>query len=525
MAFRYWMVWIVFLLPLTGCGSANESVVEQAPVIALSQDSASLDPHVNDSSVVGFLARQIYDTLVYRDPVTYEIVPGLAASWQISDDELSYTFSLRQGVMFHDGTPFNALAVATNLDRIIQVEQNTRAKALLGSYYRYEILDDYTIRLFLDTPYSAFLDSLSQPYIAMASPTALNQYSTLRYQYYQVGTGPYQWVDAIPGQYVLLRLNPNYYGGGGFYGSVDNPLREVRVVFEPNAAMRTQGLLDGTYVVAQNILTADAVDLATNVGVQIFSFVRPGESVQFAVNTNLYPTDNAIVRQALVRGVNRAEIVDSIFEGFTTPAWGPLSTQSLFYDREMLQYSTYSLAFARELLESGGYSDSNNSGFYDFDGLDLEIKVFVESEVMSLDMVELLRQQWRTLGVESDFTIAPSLELSQIPLEDYHLIALPPSASVDPYILANMFSSTGEKNIFAYQNPNLDELLVEGVQASDVNVRAASYVRVQRLIMENVLSIPMVHVVDLYGVSTQLIGVEFDLNGHLLLATLQYQAD
>src|SRR5262245_22315353 len=126
-------------------------------VFGLTLQPSGFDPHINASSELGIPLRSVYDTLIYRDPDSLEFVPGLATSWTISPEGLTYTFALRQGVTFHDGTPFNAQAVAANLDRIKSpMTASQKALFLLGPYTGYEIVDDYTIRLNLSEPYSPF---------------------------------------------------------------------------------------------------------------------------------------------------------------------------------------------------------------------------------------------------------------------------------------------------------------------------------------------------------------------------------
>ena len=158
-----------FLLLFAGCSgqqAAETSVTTKRVIYGLSLEPTGIDPQINSSSELGIPLRQVYDTLVYRDPTTKDFVPGLALTWAISEDGLAYTFSLRHGVKFHDGTDFNAGAVAANLDRITNSENaSQKAVFLLGSYTSYEILDEYTIRLNLSEPYSPLLDSLSQAYL------------------------------------------------------------------------------------------------------------------------------------------------------------------------------------------------------------------------------------------------------------------------------------------------------------------------------------------------------------------------
>src|SRR5258707_6928166 len=110
---------VLMVVLLTACSSSphsDEQTAQHRIVYGLTVLPSGIDPHINAESEIGILLRQVYDTLVYRDPHTKEIVSGLASSWEVSPDGLTYTFSLRQGVTFHDGTSFNAQAVAANLD-------------------------------------------------------------------------------------------------------------------------------------------------------------------------------------------------------------------------------------------------------------------------------------------------------------------------------------------------------------------------------------------------------------------------
>ncbi|HVO41195.1 MAG TPA: ABC transporter substrate-binding protein, partial [Aggregatilineales bacterium] len=114
-------------------GSANAQTDVNRIVYGLTLLPSGFDPHINQSSELGIVLRSVYDTLVYRDPDTKQIVPGLAESWEISPDGLTYTFHLRSGVRFQDGTPFNADAIAYNFDRITNpANKSQKAVFLLG---------------------------------------------------------------------------------------------------------------------------------------------------------------------------------------------------------------------------------------------------------------------------------------------------------------------------------------------------------------------------------------------------------
>ncbi|HEX2619964.1 MAG TPA: ABC transporter substrate-binding protein, partial [Phototrophicaceae bacterium] len=115
------MLCLLFMLVSSACApvtASNTSEVSGKRIVyGLTLSPSGFDPHRNESAELGIAMRQVYDTLIYRNPTDGGFVPGLATDWAVSDDRLTYTFNLRQDVKFHDGTPFNALAVATNLDR------------------------------------------------------------------------------------------------------------------------------------------------------------------------------------------------------------------------------------------------------------------------------------------------------------------------------------------------------------------------------------------------------------------------
>src|SRR5690349_13568711 len=220
--FIYRFTVILVLIMVTACsGNTQTSVTNSASTLTyvLGSEPGNIDPHISNEDETAIVLRQIYDTLVYRDPLQEVIVPGLATQWSISPDNLVYTFALRQDVKFHDGTSFNAQAVADNFERIVGLSSNAgKAGFLLLKYYTgAEVVDEFTIRLKLSQPYAPFLDVLSQPYLGIASPSAFKAYSSNRYQFHQAGTGPFIFVDYIPGKHITLLRNPDYKWGPAFY--------------------------------------------------------------------------------------------------------------------------------------------------------------------------------------------------------------------------------------------------------------------------------------------------------------------
>ncbi|MBZ0292227.1 MAG: hypothetical protein K8L99_06630, partial [Anaerolineae bacterium] len=338
MALRLFFV-LVFIV-LTGClpenGAGQASNVRRM-VYGLTLKPTGIDPHIHQSSELGIPLRQVYDTLVYREPVGHAIVAGLATDWSISEDGLVYSFKLRTDVTFHDGTPFNAQAVAANLDRITNPETaSQRAVFMLGPYKGYEIVDDYTIDILLNEPYSPLLDSLAQVYLAIASPTALSEYSDNRYQFHQVGTGPFIFEEYVPHERLVIRRNPDYKWGPSFYEAPDeNSVNEIEFRFFDDPPTRSLALESDEAQVMGELLPTDARLLTGNSSIQINPVNVPGLPLQFLINTQQFPTDERAVRQALLFGTNRNAIVDAVFQRFSPVAWGPLTSSTLYYDRSV----------------------------------------------------------------------------------------------------------------------------------------------------------------------------------------------
>src|SRR5450432_3277640 len=153
---------------LGGARRPSAAPVKNRIVYGLTLMPDGFDPHINSSTQMGIVLRSVYDTLVYRDPHSKVIVPGLASKWDVSGDWLTYTFHLKTGVKFHDGTTFDASAVAATLDRIMNPDiHSQKAIFLLGPYDHYTVADAQTIELTLKSPYAPLLDALSQFYLGI----------------------------------------------------------------------------------------------------------------------------------------------------------------------------------------------------------------------------------------------------------------------------------------------------------------------------------------------------------------------
>jgi peptide/nickel transport system substrate-binding protein len=505
-----------FIVACSSPASLQEDVARNRIVYGLTLQPSGFDPHIHASSELGIPLRQVYDTLVYRDPATLALVAGLATDWTISPDGLTYSFTLRQDVHFHDGTPFNAQAVAANLDRIANSATGSqKAIFMLGPYAGYETVDDYTIRILLSEPYSPLLDSLSQVYLGMASPTALGQYSNDTYQFHQVGTGPFRFVEYIPGDRLVVQRNPDYIWGPSFYQSpAENRVDEVEFRFFDDVGTRAIALESGDAQIMGELLATDARALSANSQIQLLPVSIPGQPLQFLMNTQRFPTDDLRVRQALVYATNREAIIDAVFQRFSNIAWGPLAATTAFYNPEVVGAYAFDPSQSEALLTDAGYQDTDNNGYLDFGGADVEVNLIVPPWGLIPEVAQLLQDQWRTVGIRANLNQVPSrgLLFEQVQTGEYNLAAYY-EFGVDPAFLSRYFTTEGANNWTGFSDPTLDNLLFDAERQSDPASRATLYAQAQRTIMEQALILPIRDYVNLNGARSSIQGLTFDAFG------------
>jgi peptide/nickel transport system substrate-binding protein len=483
-------------------------------VYGLTLAPSGIDPHVNASSELGIPLTSVYDTLVYLDPDTGDFIPGLAEDWDVSRDELTYTFYLREGVTFHDGTPFNAEAVRFNLDRITSPDLTSqKASFMLGPYERVEVVDEYTVRIQLSEPFAPLLDSLSQVYLGMASPTAVEKWGS-DYQLHQVGSGPFIFAEYIPQDHLLLRRNPDYAWGPKIYQHDTALVDEIEFRFFVDPATRSPALETGEVDIMGEIPPQDAARLADSADFRIEAAPIPGVSLMFFLNTTRPPLDDVKVRQALIFATDRQAVVSTIFRDTSPVAYGPLAANTFGYEPAVQDYYAHNPAQAATLLDEAGWKDTDGDGVRDKDGEPLVLDMTLMGWGYMPEVGQLLAAQWSTLGIEVNAPPPVSYpEALEIAGEGrHHLIPFNLSGS-DPDILRKFFHSQATFNWAKTNDPELDGWLEEAARLSDREQRSALYASTQRRVMDQALVIPIRDYVNLNGVSNRVQGLRFDASG------------
>ncbi|MBN1202372.1 MAG: hypothetical protein JXJ20_10995 [Anaerolineae bacterium] len=506
---------VVGLLALHDDAESDEDAGNKI-VYGLTLNPSGFDPHIHLSNELGIPFYSVYDTLIYRHPQTMGFVPGLAETWTMADDGLAWTFSLRRDVTFHDGTRFDAAAVGANLNRIMDPEIGSqKARFLLGPYTGYEIVDEYTIRLSLSEPYAPLLDALSQVYLGIASPTALREQTKNSYQWHQVGTGPYKLVEFVPGDRIVLRRNEDYAWGPVFYAPAsDQSVDTVEFRFYTDPPTRSLALEGGDVQMIGELLPTDAELLAGNTALRILRTPIAGTPQQFFINTRRAPTDEFMIRQALLYATNRTAISDAVFQGQSPVAYGPLVSVTPFYSPEVERLYPYDTGYARSLLEGLGYADTDADGILDLDGEPLALTMVFASWNQMADVAQLIQSQWRDLGIDLELIQVPDYPtlLEYANAGEYNLIGMY-DFGVDASILDQFYRSDGARNWSGISDPELDGWLAEGIRQNADDARAQLYAAAQLRIMEQAVVLPIREYINLNGTSARLDGVIFSAQG------------
>ncbi len=505
------------LLALSACHAQPEQAAASELVYGLTLVPSGIDPHIHASAELGIPLRSVYDTLVYRDAETLEFVPGLAESWEISPDGLVYTFHLRHDVKFHDGTPFNADAVRVNIERVLAAGTNSlKAAQLLGPVREVRVNDASRVSLVLSEPYAPLLDGLSQPYLGMASPAALAQWDTATYQFHQVGTGPYRFVEYVFNDRLVLEKNPDYAWGPSVVTNPTVPAVD-RIVFRflPDPATRALALQSGEVDIVGELLPADAQHLSADGVIQLTSVPIPGQPMQFLFNTTRVPTSRLEVRQALILASDRQAIVQSVFQGLSPVAYGPLSASTLYYDTSLQGRYAYDPVQAVALFDSTGWLDTDGDGWRDDGTAPLVLKIVVPPWGLNPEVAQLLEDQWETtLQVQVEIVQVASFPMlsEAAAAGEYNAIGIN-FFGLDPVVLNSFYRSDGRLNWSHYSDPELDEWLQSAQRELDPMRRSGWYALIQQRIMDEALVLPIRDYVNLVGVRPGVYGLHFDAQG------------
>jgi peptide/nickel transport system substrate-binding protein len=503
---------LLALTALVGCGPAPTP--GGSITYGLTLAPTGIDPHLNASAELGIPLSSVYDTLVVQDPESGEFLPGLAESWSVSNDGLEYVFHLREGVIFHDGTAFDAAAVQANIDYVTNPDHHSqKAVFMLGPLASVETPEPLTAVFRMTEPYPPLLDSLSQVYLGMASPKALAAWGPSEYQFHQVGTGPYRFVEYIPNDHITIARNPDYDWGPSIYLHSTAQVETIAFRFYVDTATRALALENGDADILGEIPPHEAGRLEATGSFEVLPVAIPGQPMQFLFNTALAPTDDLSVRLALLTAVDRSTIVDSIF-GRLSPVASEILSASHWGATQAPMFPGYDPAESDRLLGQAGWLPGED-GLRRKDGVVLHLRIVAPVWGNNPEVAQLIEAAWESLGAEVDLQVVASFGLLKEAQEagEYHAIGIN-FFGTDPDLLRPMFSSDGIYNWTGYRDPLLDDLLRRGGSTSASQAeRGALYDQIGQMAANQVLILPIRDYVNLVVAHRRLQGLRFGYAG------------
>lgn len=432
-------------------------------LIAKDQEAVGFDPHKIPALSSIQIYQHLYNGLVDMDE-DGNIIPELARSWTITDDTV-YTFTLREGVKFHNGREMTAHDVKYSFERILDPETASIAQSYFNMVQEIGTPDDYTVVFELKSPFADFLTNVAHVWAAIVPEEVVEENGDLN----QVacGTGPFMLEEWIPDNYTLLVRNPHYFEEG--LPKVD----EMKFLIMRDESARIAALRSGTVHISS--ITSDAATILE--GQQNLSIISyPSlDYTYMGFNTTREPFDNPLVRQAFSYAIDR-ELLAAIVYGGEAGVTGPVTPSQRVWAMDLGEFPSYEVnrEKARELLKEAGYEDD----------LTFTIKTASTYPYM-IDTAVSIQNQLLEIGVTSSIELVEWGAYINAWIHTDHdvLIGLNGSGKTPDRALHFFFHTEGTANVWGFSSEAFDELVDQARLTPDVEKRYDLYAKAQKMLV------------------------------------------
>jgi peptide/nickel transport system substrate-binding protein len=503
----------VAIVLVTGSAFAQKTLTIVRPT-----DPVALDPHLETTAPGSWVFSQVLEPLITFNQ-QMEIEGRLATDWEFIDTD-RLRFTLREGVRFHDGTPFNAEAVKFTWERAFFSDPPGRWASIGGPFQAVEIVDEYTVDIVTTIPYGPLLQTMTMPYTGIVSPTAVEAMGE-EFSRAPVGTGPFKFVEWRANDRIVLEANDDYWRGRP---ALDQVI--FRTVPEEGARMLSLRTGEADMVLFPAVSDLPALEADPNFIVE----GAPGVGVFYlAFNLDRPDVADVRIRQAVAHAIDRELIVDAILEGGGVLATSVIGEPVFGYrDMELLERYPYDPERAVALLEEAGYTRGADGWMRDANGEVLKLDALPSNGRSTKDreIAEVLQEFLRQVGIDVElhlFEWATTFTLMRGETLDYDLNSFAwytTTADADYTMYSNYVSTEvppASWNRWRYANPDVDEWLKAARASLDPDERAELYGRVQDQLAIDLPAIP------LYG-SYEVAVLSADVTGYVA-HPIQYVLD
>jgi ABC-type transport system substrate-binding protein len=465
-------------------------------IYAAGADPDRLDPANAESNPAEAMNRMMYENLAKFDE-KLKIVPGLATKWETSKDGLTWTFHLRKGVKFHDGTPFNAEAVKVFFERMIGPEKPSRAGLYAPFVNSVEIVDDHTLKVLLKAPFAFFLNNLAHSASGIISPTALKTYGK-DIARRACGTGPFKFGEWVHGDHLTLLRNDEYWGGKPYLEKII-----VKTVKEDSA--RVMMLQSGDAHLIVRIPSEDIPRLEKDPKIKLDS-TETLRVLYVGINCSKKLFQDVRVRQALNYAVDKEAIVKNIYQGRAVVIPGMIAPLTTGYFAS--KGYPYDPEKARKLLAEAGYPNGFKAKLWSPQG----------RYPKDFELAQAVQQQLRKVGIDCTLDtmewaayLAATRKKAEESEQELFLLGWAPSTAEARWILYPLFTTeqwVPEGNNRTYfSNKEFDDLVTKFTRATNKADMDRYLKAAQELLIKEAPGIFILATKETIGYSSKLQGV------------------
>lgn len=484
----------------------------------------TMDPQVTNFDSTIRVTLNVCEPLVW-EPTSGRFVPGLAESWESTPDAKVYTFRLKRGVKFHDGTPFTAEAVKFTMDRVVDPAVKAgQSHDQLGPYDHTEIVDDHTVRIVMKEGYAPLLTNLNG-YLGIVSPTAVKKMGLADFARHPVGTGPFMVKEWVPKDHITLVRNPEYDWASSFFTHRGAAYLE-QVVFKviPEGAVRTGTLKTGETQYIDDLDPLEYAGLRRDPRFAVIEKGQPGSGFVLLLNvTSKGPVSDVAVRRAVAFGVDREGLNQSVFHGLNKVAWSPLMRPTFGYDPTTEKIYSFAPARAKQILDEAGWTVGPD-GLREKAGQKLVIDFPIIGRPRDKAMAESIQASLRDVGIDVKVTPLERAAFRDVVKQNRYDANFMWFSYGDPDVLRTIFHSANVNafNRARYQVPEVDRMLEGAAATTDTAKRMQLYAAIQHRVLSEAVCVPLVDTITYNAKRAEVQGDYLDaLASYVLLYDVQ----
>ncbi|WP_019931818.1 ABC transporter substrate-binding protein [Nocardia sp. BMG111209] len=508
---------------LAACGSGSGGGDQAGPPrpggtlrYGLSQAPTCADPVQAQTNQTVYVTRQVVDSLVDQDPATGEIKPWLADTWQVGPDAKSFTFHLKDGVTFSDGTPLTADSVRKNLDALVHTigaAKASLAASYVAGYVGTTVVDPLTARVDFSAPDAQFLQAASTPQLGLVSDATTAKSAEDRCQGV-IGSGPFSYAEYKQGASATLVKRTGYHWGSPVFGNHgDAYLDKIVFTVIPESGVRTGSVTSGQLDAVSDALPQDAPQIE-GAGGKVLTVSNPGIPFGIGPNISRGALRDPAVRTALRTAIDRKELIDTVLGPQFKPATGTLASKTPAYV-DLSARLGYDPDAARRTLDAAGWVPGPD-GIRVKDGQRLSFGVlFAPVFDGNQAILELVQQQVRKVGIDLQLDKEASNVVAARQLsKDFDAVYFNLTRA-DGDILRTTFGIDQQNYNARGPIPALDQALTGELGSTDAAARAKLIGDAQTSILDQGLWVPTIELSQAIGTAATVVDLKFEASGRL----------